>query len=263
MTSTAVSKAVPPAAFSWSNPDYDAVFAARAQRLARIRATPEMLPAVRQYYAQAEHAADFISDFGTIFEPRNAERRLPTTIPFVLFPKQVEWVSWALDLWQRGLPGLTEKSRDCGCSTLAMALSCWLCIFRQGIAVGVGSNKEAKIDNGFDPDTLMFKARMFLAGLPPELRGGFDPQRHSAHMRLHIPETDSSITGEAGDNIGRGGRKAIYWIDESAHLDRPKLIEASMASCTNCRQDISSVSGLANPFAEKRHSGRVSVFTFS
>ena len=255
-------KAAPAAAFDWKNPDYAAVFAQRAKRLARIRTTPGLLEALRGYYGQAEHAADFISDFGTVFEPRNAERNLPTTIPFILFPKQVDWVSWALDLWRRGLPGLTEKSRDCGISTLAMALSCWMCVFRQGMAIGVGSATEAKVDRGFDPDTLMFKARMFLMGLPPELRGGFDAQRHAAHMRLYVPETGSSITGQSGDDIGRGGRKAIYWVDESAHLERPRSIEASLASTTNCRMDISSVSGLANPFAEKRHSGRVSVFTF-
>ena len=40
-----------------------------------------------------------------------------------------------------------------------------------------------------------------------------------------------------------------------------ELIEASLASNTDCRIDISSVRGMANPFAEKRHSGRIKVFT--
>jgi phage terminase large subunit len=82
-------------------------------------------------------------------------------------------------------------------------------------------------------------------------------------MRLVFPDTGSAIVGEAGDHIGRGGRSSIYFVDEAAHLERPKLIEASLASNTDCRIDISSVAGMANPFAEKRHSGRVKVFTFS
>ena len=98
--------------FHWRHPDYDAAFAGRAQRLARIMARPELLPQLREYYAQVEHAADFIIDFGTIFEPRNAERNLPTTISFILFDRQREWIAFVLDLWQRGVPGLTEKSRD-------------------------------------------------------------------------------------------------------------------------------------------------------
>jgi hypothetical protein len=69
--------------------------------------------------------------------------------------------------------------------------------------------------------------------------------------------------GQAGDDIGRGGRTTMFIIDEAAHIERPHLVEASLASNTDCRIDISSVSGLANPFAEKRHSGRVKVFTFS
>jgi len=250
-------------AFDWRNPDYSSIYAQRAAALQRIRQQPQILPSVRAYYAEPAHAADFLCDFGMVFEPRNAERGLPTTVPFILFGRQREWISWVLDLWQKGQPGIIEKSRDCGVSTLAMALSCWMCLFYPGMAIGVGSAKESKIDNGFNPDSLFFKARLFMQHLPPEFRGGFDPQRHSAHMRLRFPDSGSSLTGEAGDNIGRGGRKAVYWIDESAHLERPKLIENSLASNTNCRQDISSVAGLANPFAERRHGGRISVFTFS
>jgi phage terminase large subunit len=248
--------------FDWQHPVYEPIFAERAARIQRIRSHPDLLPGLRNYYSEPNHCADFLNDFGVVFEPRNAERGLPTSVPFLLFDKQREWIAWVLDLWQRGLPGLTEKSRDCGASTMLMGVSCWMCLFYPGMAIGVGSAKESKIDNGFDPDTLFFKARYLLQNLPPELRGGFDPQRHSAHMRLLIPETGSSITGESGDNIGRGGRKAIYWVDESAHLERPQAIEASLASNTNCRQDISSVAGLANPFAQKRHSGKIATFSF-
>jgi hypothetical protein len=81
-------------------------------------------------------------------------------------------------------------------------------------------------------------------------------------MRLNFVETGSSITGEAGDNIGRGNRTSLYFVDESAHLPRPQLIDASLSATTNCRIDMSSVNGMANSFAERRHSGKVKVFTF-
>ena len=70
------------------------------------------------------------------------------------------------------------------------------------------------------------------------------------------------MTGEAGDNIGRGDRTSFFFVDEAAHLERPQLVDASLSATTNCRQDLSSVNGMANSFAVKRFSGKVKVFTF-
>jgi len=81
-------------------------------------------------------------------------------------------------------------------------------------------------------------------------------------MRLSFPETGSVLVGEAGDQIGRGARASIYWVDEAAHIERAALIDASLSATTNCRIDMSSVNGMANPFAIKRHSGKFEVFTF-
>src|SRR6185312_4605348 len=91
---------------------------------------------------------------------------------------------------------------------------------------------------------------------------GWHPKRNSQHMVLTFPWTESSITGEAGDNIGRGGRTAIYGIDESAHVERPKLIDASLSATTDCRVDISSVNGTANSFAERAFNPAIPKFTF-
>ncbi|HEV7985069.1 MAG TPA: hypothetical protein VGP20_02810 [Steroidobacteraceae bacterium] len=252
-----------PHAFDWRNPNYRPTYAERAARLARIRARPDMLPGLNAWYAN--HLADFVNDFGVTADPRLALLHPPREVlmPFLLFPKQRAWVDWVLELARAKEAGLTEKSRDCGISWLAMALAASLCLFNRGMVIGVGSAKEDKLDRTGDPDCLFWKARTFLKHLPPEFRGAWDETRHTAHMRIQFPETGSAIVGEAGDGIGRGGRSSIYFVDEAAHLERPHLIEASLASNTDCRVDISSVSGFSNPFAQKRHSGRVKVFTFS
>lgn len=250
-------------AFDWRNPDYALVYVARAERLRRLRERPDTLTALRAYYA--EHVAEFVDQWGVTADPRNAllQPPRPVLMPFVLFPKQLEWVRWALELARNRESGLTEKSRDCGVSWLAISLACTLCLFRRGMVIGFGSAKEDKVDRSGDPDSLFWKARTFITHLPPEFRGSWEESKHSAHMRLVFPETQSAIVGEAGGQIGRGGRSSIYFVDEAAHLERPKKVEASLASNTDTRIDISSVSGMANPFAEKRHSGRVKVFTFS
>jgi hypothetical protein len=249
-----------PFTFDWQQPDYVTVFRYRAQKLAELRQRPTEFAWLRNWYA--DHPAQFISDWGCTYDPRNIERNLPALMPFILFPKQVEWIDWALERWRASEPGLTEKSRDCGVSWLAMALSCHQCLYRPGMAIGFGSAKADKVDRTADPDALFFKGRYFLTHLPPELRGGWDENKHSAFMRLWFPKTRASITGEAGDNIGRGGRKAMYFVDEAAHLERPQLVESSLLSNTNCRLDLSSVAGMANPFAQKRHLGKVKFFTF-
>jgi hypothetical protein len=103
---------------------------------------------------------------------------------------------------------------------------------------------------------------MFMRYLPPEFKGSWDEKRDAPHMLIKFPDTASTMTGEGGDNIGRGDRAALYFVDEAAHLERPMLVEASLSQTTNCQIDMSSVNGMDNPFAQKRHSGKVDVFTF-
>lgn len=252
------------AGFNWQAPNYGPIFRHRLEALVRIRAEmaddPTVLPQLKAFYKA--HPVQFIQDWGCTVDPRLVEQNLPAVIPFVLFPRQIEWAEWTLERWHAGEPGLTEKSRDGGLSWLAIALSCTLCLHIEGMAIGFGSRKEEYVDKVDNPKALFHKGRVFMSLLPPEFRGGWDLKKHAPHMRIIFPETNASITGEAGDNIGRGDRTSIYFVDESAHLERPHLVEASLASTTNCRIDISSVNGATNPFAVKRHGGKISVFTF-
>ena len=247
-------------ALNWSHPDYADVYRARADRLVKLRKDPVLLAKVREHYR--EHPADFINDWGMTVDPRAPGAGLPAIMPFVLFPKQRELIDWLIARWRAGEDGLLEKSRDMGASWLAMALSCTLCMFNKGVSIGFGSRKEELVDKIGDPSTLFYKGRQFMRYLPPEFRGAFDERKHAPHMRLLFNDTESSIIGEAGDNIGRGGRTSIFFVDESAYLERPQLVDASLSANTNCRIDMSSVNGMANSFAQRRHSGRVKVFTF-
>lgn len=243
----------------WKNPDYAAVFRERARRLAWIRANPAQLPAIKKHYATAPGGiAQFISDWAMTVDPRVSGKGRSPIMPFLLFPKQMDLVNWIIDRWRAGEPGVLVKSRDVGASWVAFATACALCIFHKDFMVGFGSAKEDKLDRSGDPDTLFYKGRAFMQYIPQEFRAGWTLKNNSQHLRLAFPDTGSSITGEAGDNIGRGGRKAIFFVDEAAHVERPLLIDASLAANTDCRIDMSSVNGTANPFALKATSNRVS-----
>lgn len=259
----------PELAFDFRAPDYSLIFQTRANRLTTLRRNPEMLKAAWSYYraeddpAQlADRVADFIDHWGVTFDPRNIESEQPALVPFILFPKQREWVRFLIRKWKGQQPGITEKSRDMGLSWLAVATACTLSLLFKDMAIGFGSRKEEYVDKLGSPKALFYKARAFMRNLPPEFRGGWEEKAHAPHMRIQFPNTGSVITGEAGDNIGRGDRSSIYFVDEEAFLERPMLVEASLSQTTNCRQSISTPNGRGNPFAQKRFSGKIEVFTF-
>lgn len=246
--------------FDWRNPVYAPIFARRLQILQRIREdeTGKVLAAFRSHYAN--HPADFINDWGITFDPRNIERGLPAVMPFVLFPKQRELIDTIYNQWRASKPLLIEKSRDVGASWVMIGVGVALCLFHDGMVIGYGSRKEEYVDKLDSPKSLFYKARVFIKHLPPEFRGGWSEKRNGAYMRITFPDTGAAMTGEAGDNIGRGDRTSLYFVDESAHLERPQLVEASLSATTNCRIDASSVAGMDNPFAVKRHAGKIMVF---
>lgn len=241
--------------FDFRNPDYSAVFAERARRLAWIRAddTGDRLRLVSAHYATDEGQIDFIADWGMTFDPRLAEVGLPTVIPFIPFPKQREFLRWVLARWRNQEPGVADKSRDWGLTWLAIALSCSLCLFREGLHIGFGSRKEVYVDSAKEPKAMFHKARQFIELLPAEFRGGWNRKANSSHMLIEFPATGSVMTGEAGDNIGAGDRATLYWLDEAALIARPQLVEASLSQTTNCQIGISTPRGMTNPFAEKVH----------
>lgn len=249
-----------PFPFDFKNPDYTQVFEWRMERLQRIRANPETLPAIREFYRT--NPAQFIIDWGMTTDPRNIDYGLPVTIPFLLFPKQEEWIHWIMTRRENMENGITEKSREMGLSWTAIGLACSLCLFNKEMVIGFGSRKEEYVDSTGDPKALFWKARKFVETLPVEFRGSWSEKKHAPYMRVEFPDTGAVIKGEAGDNIGRGDRTTLYLVDEAAFLQRPSLIDAALSQTTRCRIDLSSVNGMANPFAQKRHSGKIPVFTF-
>jgi phage terminase large subunit len=240
-----------PFEFNFKNPDYKMVFEYRAERYRRLKENIAQLGAVKRYYRN--NIAQFIIDWGMTEDPRNPERGLPAAIPFLLFDCQEEWVTWFVDCWKRGVPGATDKSRDLGVSWLACATVASMALLNMGIAALFVSRKEEYVDKSGDPKCLLYKVRRFISLLPPEFRSNWDEKRNSSHMRISIPHTCSSITGEAGDNPARGGRFSVVVLDESAWFSHPESVEASVTAATNCRQDISTPHGLNNPFARKIH----------
>jgi len=176
-------------------------------------------------------------------------------VRFSLWPKQREMVSWLRDRFAASEEGLIEKSRDTGASYVCLAVALWCWCYVPGFKATFGSNLEKNVDTIGNLDSLFEKLRMMMRRLPEELLPvGFDFDRHSNSKKIQNPESGATITGEGGDNMGRGGRSTVYFLDEAAHIERAEKVEAALAGNTDCVIWVSSVNGMGNLFARKRHS---------
>lgn len=235
-------------------PDYVGVFAWRQQQILRMRENPLLAVGAREYYRT--HPTEFIAHWVDTYDPRNAAKGIPTHMPFVPFVRQGEFVDFIYQMIRSEESGLIEKARDMGATWLCVAISVHLWLFYPGVAIGWGSRKEMLVDRIGDPSSIFEKIRMVIRRLPPEfIPDGFNEREHFSSMRIVNPETGATITGEGGDNIGRGGRTMIYFKDESAHYERPEMIEAALADNTRIQIDISSVNGIGNVFHRRRENG--------
>lgn len=236
----------------WSNPlpAYERVYKERQAALARLAKTPHVVPQLLTYYRT--HWAEFITDWGMTFDPRedDVERK---HAPFILFPRQVEYVNWVYERYTKREPGLGEKSRDVGFTWLNAAIGAVIWLTTPYAVIGYGSRKKELVDNGDnDPDSIMWKVRSFIDGLPAL----FLPENYTEGRKWGIvpnPKNNALIKGEIGDEIGRGGRASIYFPDEFAHLEHQEAVESSLSQTTNCRIYVSTVNGVGNLFYRLRH----------
>lgn len=235
-------------------PDYVALYAWRQATLIRFREDPTLLAAAKIYYAL--HPDEFIGLWMDTYDPRNAGTSVPTFLPFVLFERQREYIQFLIEMLAHQQSGLAEKSRDMGATYCAGGLAIWLFIFYEGSSVGFGSLKELKVDKIGDPDSIFEKLRLMFYSLPREfLPVDFSVKKHCGFMNIVNPENGSTITGESGMQVGRGGRKTLYILDEAGHYMHAESVEAAIGDNTKVPIYLSSASPPGTMFHRKRESG--------
>jgi phage terminase large subunit len=176
-------------------------------------------------------------------------------VQFRLWPKQREAIDWLQARLDNLEEGLIEKSRDTGATylTAGFALHQWL--FSPGFKATFGSRKVDYVDKKDNPDAIFAKLRIMLRRLPVEmLPEGFNWSQHDNYMRIANPETGAVISGEGGEDMGRGGRSSLYIVDEAAFVPNAEAVEKALSGNTDCVIWVSSVNGMGNLFARKRHS---------
>ena len=185
-------------------------------------------------------------------------RKNPSQMPFDLYPRQVDFLHWLTEQYENKEDAIAEKSRDTGFTWLCVvwALHRWL--FYTGFKATFGSRKKTLVDELGNPDSIFEKMRLLLGALPWWML----PKKYLDNQLKLINRTNgSTITGEGGDNMGRGGRSSIYLMDEAAFVDRPDKVDAAVSNNSDCKIKISTPNGPGNAYARQRHSGNFPIFT--
>lgn len=207
---------------------------------------------------KARCAADplyWFDKYAWTYDPRLVGKPGGAFVPFKLWPKQREFVAWLKARVDAAEEGLGEKSRDVGVTYLCGGFALWAWLFVPGFKTTFGSRKVDYVDKKDDPDSIFAKIRIMLYRQPPQfLPAGFNRGAHDNYMRITNPETGSVITGEGGEDMGRGGRSSMYVVDEAAFVANAETIEKALSGNTDCVIWVSSVNGMGNLFARKRHS---------
>ncbi|MBR1216196.1 hypothetical protein [Bradyrhizobium sp. JYMT SZCCT0180] len=233
-------------------PDYVRVWLDRQTRYENLISSPAHIVGAIEYYRT--RPVEFIEDWCQTFDPRNAGTNKPTRLPLILFSRQRDFIEFLHECLKGETGGLVEKSRDMGATWLAASFSVWLFLFVPGATVGWGSRKEGLVDRIGDMSSIFEKIRFQLRSIPRQFWPVKFTEDNISFMRIWAASGES-ITGESGDDIGRGGRTLIYFKDESAHYEHPESIEAALGDTTRVQIDISSVNGLGNVFHRKREGG--------
>ncbi|MGL5923894.1 hypothetical protein [Chroococcidiopsis sp.] len=210
-------------------------------------------------YVQCQRDLNYwVENFLWTYDPRQK----PAMIPVRLFPKQREYLDWRCDRRVNKENGVIEKSRDAGVTYMNLFhhLHCWL--FEDGYKGTFGSRVENLVDKRGDPDCIFEKMRMTLRWLPTwMLPQSFNWNKHDNYMRLVNPDRDSTITGQGGSNMGRGGRSTVYDVDEFAFVEHAASVDAAISSNSDCIFYTSTPQGIGNLFYQKRFSDDYQVFT--
>lgn len=245
--------------------DYSKVYAWRQYELMRYNQDPSYFEQRKAFYGSGvDGCIAFVNHWIDTHDPRNAGlrdsngNRLPVSLPLVLFPRQEQFIRFIFACMEAEADGLIEKSRDMGATWVALSASIWMWLFWDAVTVGWGSATAVKLDRSGDAGSIFYKIRDTVRGLPPVFKpAGLIPKVHLLDKRVSNPQNGAGIVGEVGDEVGRGSRTRVYFVDEAAHFEHPEAVTAALSDTTRVRIDISSVSGLGTVFHRMRMGGVV------
>lgn len=190
----------------------------------------------------------FFDTFLFTYDPRIKGK----IIPFQMYDFQKRAIQKLEENYRLRKSILFEKSRDMGFSWFVLAWILHHFLFDKGFSAGIASRKSHLVDDLGNMNALIPRIRFMLSYLPKFFLGSYDERKNSKIMGLFNPSMETSITGESGDEIGRGGRTSVYLIDEFAFIPRSSIVHAAVSQTTDMIIYGSTPNGKGNEFARLR-----------
>lgn len=242
----------------------------RMNLLVKIDQNDDFRYCTYEHIKKRENIIDFCVDWCWTFDPRAPASGLPSDMPWIPFPRQVEMIEWFYGIYlnsamdRRG--GMVEKAREVGATWVFVLCFVHEFLFSDGFIGGFGSNKAINVDSLDNPKAIFTKIRHLLSHLPVWLLPrGYNPKKNDKLNNISNPEKPgTALLGDAGINIGRSGRYSAYLVDEKAFVEASEKADAALSYATSCQIDLSSANG-TNGFYQKRHSEGMDtrIFRFS
>ena len=181
----------------------------------------------------------FCNGFVWTLDPRSStDRKMPSAIPFVLYPCQRTAALDIIECIETGQDLAIVKSRDMGASWVIQTVFMWMFLFRPDQTFLIASRTKDYVDMSGNPKALMQRLDFAFERLPTWLL----PRRGKGIDRVFMAftnlENGSKINGESTTgNLGRGDRRTALMIDEFAAYEVQDGFDAlaSTRDVTRCR----------------------------
>ncbi|MGL5077533.1 MAG: terminase large subunit domain-containing protein [Waterburya sp.] len=199
----------------------------------------------------------WINNFVVAYNPRTK----PAILPLYLFPRQIECISWIVDRYDKGEFATVVKARYCGASWLASCVLLHKILFSYDFVGCFASNKASSVDKLGNPDALFSKVEMIIKRLPSWMCTiNLDTDRK---VNLLINRaTNSTLIGQSGRDIGRGGRSSMVFVDEFAFVQFDTDTLSALSENTDCAIFISTPNGKDNQFFTLSQNDNVPTFYY-
>ena len=183
-----------------------------------------------QALLRAKCAADplfFINSFCYTYDPR----KTPSTIPFITYGYQDDYIKGLIRCIEEEIDSATEKSRDMGFSWMIVVLQLWSFLFKRYSSL-YGSYKEDYVDSKGNMDAHFERIRYVLDRLPSWMKPG---DLVDKYMNLSSQSLGADISGDTGQNFGTGGRRKFVIMDEFALWPFDLKAFRKTSDVTRCR----------------------------
>ena len=216
-------------------------------------------PSIRPYLIEyaARNQAWFCNVWIYGYNPRVA----PYLLPFVLFDRQEEMLEFINYCYDNKRWGTVAKCRYTGASYITCMWMLHSLMFKYDFAGTLASNKADSVDKSNSSKSLFYNIMDMYKRLPDWMKS-FDMKKSKTRMLIYNEDKNSSIVGESGKEIGRGGRSSMAMIDESAFVEADNAMVAALSENTDCAMFISTPNGMSNEFYRLVNSPVIETFYY-